>query len=305
MSVKPRGGTVCVTRANPARAPSTPCRGPRSLRVVMTPKPFLWSWSAAALLCALPQLGCDDDKSSAKPVASSAPSASTQAAATAPPPVTASASVAAAPPAPPKKRGPCTKEATITFTDANTETIVRRQLVKPTGPILRADLPRIKTLVLTDTKSDDVDMCLIAECTGAKSLYFGPGGLEDISPVKRLTQLMTLGIVSTAVKDLTPLQGLGNMDRLDISHTQVEDITVVGSFVKLTELTMDDTSVSDLSALAKTPLLEKLSIKNTRVSDLSPLKGLRSLQKLWISGSLVKDISPVSGMPKLKIIQDP
>jgi internalin A len=254
---------------------------------------------------------CDDDKPSSAPgvaATASTPAAAVPSAAAPAPsaavPTAAAPAPSAAPSPAPKKQAPCSKDATVAFADANTETIVRRQLQKPTGPIPRSDLPKIHTLDLTKTASDDLDLCMVSDCTGVRSLYFPPGPMDDITLVKRFTQLQTLGLVSTQVKDLSPIQGLGNMDRLMLSHAPIEDISVVASLKKLTEIYLDDTAVTDLSPLAKTPLLEVVSIKNTRIADISPLRGLKSLQKLYISGSLVKDVSPVSGIPRLKIFQD-
>src|SRR5580658_7728239 len=122
---------------------------------------------------------CDDDKYAAILHESGAPSASAL-----PTPAAVSAPVASAPAPPPKPKGPCPKDKTVTFTDAATEAVVRFQLGKPQGPIARSDLPRVKTLDITKTHADEVDMCLVSSCTGVKGLYFGSGPLDDVTPLK-------------------------------------------------------------------------------------------------------------------------
>src|SRR5690242_4165990 len=83
---------------------------------------------------------CDD----AKPTAQAAPSAS--APAVAPPKVeepAASASPSAAPAQHVVKRkdpASCPKDGPVVFEDTTLETVVRRQLQKPSGPIARTDL---------------------------------------------------------------------------------------------------------------------------------------------------------------------
>lgn len=232
---------------------------------------------AAALF--LPAVACDDPP----PAKPAAPSATVVAA---PPPVTTPVPTSA--PEPPRKRheGPCSKDANITFTDALLEGKVRFQVQKPTGPISRADLGKVKTLNLsTATTDDELDPCLFPLFTGLKELFLAPGRLDDSTPVKGLTQMESLRISITHVKDLGPLAGLTKLDRLDAGRTPVSDLGPIASCVNLTELQIDDTEVGDLAPLAKMKKLEKLSIKRTKVSDVSPLKEMTKLKDSYIEGS--------------------
>ena len=249
---------------------------------------------AAALF--LPAVACDD------PPKATAPSA-TAPAATPPPPSSPTPVASSAPEAPRKRHeGPCSKDATVTFTDATLEGAVRVQLQKPTGPIPRADLGKVKTLNISTAPTDDeLDPCLFPLFTGVKGLYLAPGKLDDITPLKGLTQLESVRISITQVKDISPLAGLIKLDRLDAGRTPVSDLTPLASCINLTELQIDDTEVGDLAPLAKLKKLEKLSIKRTKVSDVSPLRELTKLKDLYIEGSLVKDLSAVRSIPGLKV----
>jgi internalin A len=114
--------------------------------------------SLTALLAA-----CD----SPKPAASGAPSASAPAAVA---PKVDEPAVSAAPSASPparasKRKDPasCPKNDPVAFEDATLETVVRRQLQKPSGPIARAELKKVKTLDLSQATSNDaLDPCLHA-----------------------------------------------------------------------------------------------------------------------------------------------
>ncbi len=255
--------------------------------------------------------GCDDPAITKDKVAPSA-SASTSAApaassvaAPAPPPASASASAAAAPPKPKKNVADCPKEATVKFDDPTMETAVRRQLRKDTGPIQRSELSKVKTLDISQAPSDDeLDPCIFPAFTGVKGLYLAPGKLDDLTPLKTLTQLESLRASVIMVKDLTPLSGLTKLDRLDLGRTPVSDLRPLQTLVNLTELQLDDTEVTDISPLAKLTKLEVLSLKRTRVADVSPLRGMTSLKQIYIEGSLVKDTSPLLSIPRLKIHED-
>src|SRR5262249_42249087 len=144
--------------------------------------------------------GCDDSKSngassSAKPSATAPPLAvpppstplQTAPLATAP---TGSAASSAASPPPKKKDVVCTKEPTVTISDPTLEGAVRGQLQKKDGPIQRADLKKVKTLNLAQaTTNNELDPCIFPEFTGVKGLYLAPGKLDDLSPLKGLTQI--------------------------------------------------------------------------------------------------------------------
>ncbi len=248
---------------------------------------------AVALLVA----ACGGEDAKTKPSASAAQPARPTAAPTPPP----SASQAAAPKKAPRD---CGKGPEITFEDPALEAAVRVQSKKPTGPITKADLAKVVTLNLTQSKQNDaLDNCVFPHLTKAKEIFLAPGSLDDISMLADLKELTSLRLSITKIKDLTPLSGLKKLDRLDLGRTPVSDLKPLSGLTELTELLLDDTEVTDLSPLSGLKKLEVLSIKNTRISDLGPLKDLVELKSLDITGSLVKDTTAVTKLPKLKIRQ--
>ena len=150
-----------------------------------------------------------------------------------------------------KRKDPsaCPKSGPLTFDDPATETVVRRQLQKPTGAITSAELKKIKTLDLSQAAHDDeLDPCLFPYFSGVKGLYLAPGDLDDISLLKKLLSIESLRLAATKVTDLSALAALTKLDRLDLGRTPVRDITPLSQLVNLTELQLDETEVSDLFA---------------------------------------------------------
>jgi len=251
------------------------------------------------ILAALALPACDDHPA-LKPDASSPTATATSSATAAPPPASHDAGTVALPK---KPRGPCAHEAVMTFDDPVIETVVRRQLQLPNGPVKRDAMKGIKTFNIAQAKIDDLDPCLFAELTGVKGLYLPPGPYSDLTPLKPLVHLESLGLTSTAVKDLGVVATFAHMDRLDLTHTQISDVAPLGALTALTELQLDDTTVVDLSPLSKLVNLEVLSIQNTPVASVAPLHGLTHLKKLYVAGSLVTDLSPVQSIHGLRIFQ--
>ena len=149
-------------------------------------------------------------------------------------------------------------------------------------------------------------------------------GLEDVSPIARLTclqdlklndtqvnnlrvlsgllHLQKLNVSGTQVSDLSPLTGLPNLQELDISITQIRDLTPLTSLPKLQELDFSGTPVQDISPLARLSNLNYLRFNDTQVNDLSPLAGLSQLKKLSFHNTLVNNLSPLAGLSQLQEI---
>jgi hypothetical protein len=130
-------------------------------------------------------------------------------------------------------------------------------------------------------------------------LRFNTDAVEDISPLRALTGLVTLECPGTfprkgKLSDLTPLCGL-RLTHLNCGQNPVTDLSPLWS-MPLTVLVAEDTRVSDLSPLQGMGL-KVLTLQSTGVKNLSPLRGM-PLQWLDLYGVRgVSDISPLKGMP--------
>jgi internalin A len=264
----------------------------------------------AILLAAAFLAACDQPKTDAPPPAPSA-SATASAAPAPPPPVPAPSATATW-----KKKlaSDCPAHATtIDFgDDAVLEHEVRRKAGKDKGPITPADLAQIKSINLSSAQGKDqihqLDPCIYPLFTSLKDLFLGPGEYDDLTPIQKLTTLMSLRAASAPLKDLRPIEGLKRMDRLDLSHTLVDDdhLKAIGSLVNLTELMLDEVPISDISPVANLKKLERLSIKKTQVKNLTPVAGLHTLKFLYIAETPITDITPVQPLIAngMKLIQN-
>ena len=208
--------------------------------------------------------------------------------------------------APTKKEPKVCKPGTVVdfAGDAALEAQVRLKTAKPTGDVSVADLGKVKSLNLSQTKVNELDPCIFPHFTNLKELFLGAGKLDDLSPIAGLKNIESLRASLNRVVDLSPLAKLMKMDRLDLGHTMATDLTPLGNLVAMTELELDDSPVVDLKPLANCTKLERLSIQRTNVKDLSPLKPLTSLKFLYTSGAPIDDASVLSPLTSrgLKIV---
>jgi internalin A len=172
-------------------------------------------------------------------------------------------------------------------TDEKLEAAVRFKLQKPEGDIKVSELSKLRSLNLSQGKTDALDHCLFPHLGNLRELFLGPGKVRDLSLLEGLPKLESLRASLNQVEDIGPLAKLTKMDRLDLGHTKVKDLKPLAEMTSLTELQLDDTPVEDLTPLSGLTKLERLSIQRTRVKDLSPLAKLENLKFLYIAGAPV------------------
>ena len=243
-------------------------------------------------------LGCDENK---KPMPTKA-AASVVASTTPVPSVPAIPSMQESKPAPRPKKNPadCPKIASATFPNADVESAVRLKLQKKDGAVTFADLSRLRTLNISQSKLTELDVCLFPHMKELKELFIGPGEVDDLSAIATLTKLESLRLSLNPIRDLEPLSGMTKLDRLDLAHTEVRDLTPLKTLTSLTELLLDDTPVQDVTPLASLEKLTVLVLKNTRVKDVKSLKALKALKTLDLRGAPVDDTT-VLARPGLRI----
>jgi len=136
-----------------------------------------------------------------------------------------------------------------------------------------------------------------------KDVSFSTQFVTDISPVRALGSLTTLGVGGNygtvgMIADLSPISTL-KLTALDCGYTNVSDLVPIRN-MKLKYLTCWHNKVTDVSPLAGMPL-NHLSIDGLKLADLSPLEGM-PLEFLSFPGTQVSDLNALKGMPLTHVI---
>ncbi len=116
--------------------------------------------------------------------------------------------------------------------------------------------------------------------------------ISDITPLRGLP-LMEVDLSGNPLENLGPLRGMTELRKLYLERTNVEDLTPLIGMSSLETLYLNKTNVEDISPLKGLPI-KNLYAVDCRVSDLKPLVGM-PLEGLWLTGSPVQDISPLAG----------
>jgi Leucine-rich repeat (LRR) protein len=89
--------------------------------------------------------------------------------------------------------------------------------------------------------------------------------LQDLIPVSRLTNLVTLNISHTEITSLMPLTGMTNLEYINCDHTFVNDLRALAGMSRLKELIISNTPVENLEPLETDTHLETVWAENSSV----------------------------------------
>ncbi|AZZ99323.1 leucine-rich repeat domain-containing protein [Pseudoalteromonas sp. R3] len=127
-------------------------------------------------------------------------------------------------------------------------------------------------------------------------------GLEDISHLAKLTNLICLDLSENVVADITPLSALNTLQSLELSDNELSDISPLSSLSSLIKLDLCGNELSSISPLSELKQLEQLSLRQLDLHDLTPLASLSNLKKLKLWGNYIRDLTPLNSLVKLETL---
>jgi hypothetical protein len=132
--------------------------------------------------------------------------------------------------------------------------------------------------------------------TSLKKLDLRGKGLTsaDIEPLRYMTDLTTLFLVSNQISNFSPLAGLSHLTSLGLGDNQISDLSPLIGLTNLTALHLGLNQISDISLLVGLTNLTELGLASNQISDLSPLAGLSNLTYLDLGDNPITDWSPVA-----------
>lgn len=126
--------------------------------------------------------------------------------------------------------------------------------------------------------------------------------ITDLSPLSKLSSLVSINLSNTAVSDLMPLRNLNSLEVLKCAGTGVTSLEPLKYCTHVKELDLSGTPMTDLSTVVNFPGLEVLNINSTQVTTLDPLKEMTGIRELYLANTEVSSLSPVSAMTALSLI---
>jgi C1A family cysteine protease/Leucine-rich repeat (LRR) protein len=186
----------------------------------------------------------------------------------------------------------------IAFDDPIFERAVRESIGKLSGPLVAADLGRLKALKPAGRLGSLASVALLP---ALESLDLSETTSPvDISPLARVKRLKSLSLAGLRYAELGTLAKLDSLESLDISGTKVTDFSPLSSLPRLSALAASGLMAPSLAPLASIASLRRLDLRDDGLKDITPLTKLGALEALFLSGNSIRDFSPLKAIyPKL------
>jgi hypothetical protein len=126
--------------------------------------------------------------------------------------------------------------------------------------------------------------------------------LSDISPLRSLSDLEELKLISTNIRDIGPLADLEKLRHLQLNINQIEDVSPVSNLHDLEYLDIQRNHVSDISPVRKLKGLVNLDMGMNPLTDISPVAELTMLEAIALHKLEISDYSPLRKAVSLKVI---
>lgn len=121
-----------------------------------------------------------------------------------------------------------------------------------------------------------------------KSLTLMDKGIEDVSPIGTLRNLMELNLMSNQIRDLRPLRGLDQLQTLNLSENRIENVEAISALITLKKLWLDSNEIFDIGPVEANVNLVLLSINDNRVNNVAGLRRLWKLKHVSHWGNPIK-----------------
>ncbi|CAD5903047.1 leucine-rich repeat domain-containing protein [Carnobacterium maltaromaticum] len=212
----------------------------------------------------------------------------------------------------------------IEIPDKSLKNAIKRVLeISESNSITKNDLLNLTKLVIINTDGQVSNLSGIEYAENLELVTFSNQRISDLSPIKKLYKLYSIGINGNPIIDFSPLYDL-NITELAVNNTSysLEDLSQLKNKGKLTILHLDQLELTNLDFLKETPNLKQFTssynhLKNinglryvtgltyyasmaSEMTDISGLENLNELVSLNISGNQIKSIEPLTELTNLE-----
>ena len=126
--------------------------------------------------------------------------------------------------------------------------------------------------------------------------------IENIEPLKGLTSLTNLWMQYNKIENIDSLKGLINLRILYLSSNKIENIDSLKGLINLTSLELQENKIENLEPLKGLINLTSLNLRKNKIENLEPLKGLTNLTSLELQENKIENIDALKQLINLKIL---
>lgn len=159
----------------------------------------------------------------------------------------------------------------IDFVNSELEEIIREEIGKEEGNILKSDLLEIKNLNLQWALYGDFNLEDLKHLKNLESLDLGFSQYDfNLMPLSNLVNLKSLNLYGNQISDINPLERLINLEELNLAQNNILNIESLRNLTKLTKLQLNGNSITDIKALKDLIDLRELNVGGNKIIDFTP-----------------------------------
>ncbi|MFC4628292.1 NACHT domain-containing protein [Promicromonospora alba] len=164
-------------------------------------------------------------------------------------------------------------------------------------------LAQLKLLSLgLQLRDEPADLCPIAKIEMMQRLYLRGAGSVDLTPIRELQRLTTLGLFGHTTDPTALIMSLPNLDSISLGALPSGGVAALETVLpQLTNFSITSKELDTVN-LALASRLRHLGLSGCPVSDIGSLQGLTKLFDIRLDGTLVTDLSPLSHLSELRLI---
>ena len=126
--------------------------------------------------------------------------------------------------------------------------------------------------------------------------------IQQLKPLRALTNLKELRVDGNQIQQLVPLEGLTNLERLSLKSNRIQQLKPLRALTNLKELQVGGNKINNMVPLEGLTNLELLSLKSNRVVDVEPLARLSNLKALDLGRNQIQQLEPLQSLTKLTVL---
>ena len=175
--------------------------------------------------------------------------------------------------------------------------------IKPSdeNEIYRDEMEKILELRISNinTKEIPLDLTGLEKAINLRKLELDGNKIENIEPLRGLTNLTILYLHYNKLENIELLRGLTSLTSLSLNRNKIENIEPLKGLTNLTSLYLNDNKIENIEPLKGLTNLKYLSLENNKIENIEPLKGLTNLTSLNLENNKIENIEPLKGLTTL------
>ncbi|MBB1522865.1 MAG: leucine-rich repeat domain-containing protein, partial [Clostridiales bacterium] len=126
--------------------------------------------------------------------------------------------------------------------------------------------------------------------------------IENLEPLRGLTNLIELSLKGNKIENIEPLKGLVSLKRLYFDNNKIENAEPLKGLTNLLELALAGNKIENIEPLKGLINLTSLKLRKNKIENIEPLKGLTNLTNLELQENKIENIDALKQLINLKIL---